>query len=143
MKDLLREKRDNHMRNIADGANTNKISGQMSTTEDSSSVPASSDSSDDEEEENANVSDVESVAKNTEKLAEKSPTVVVASTSEQLPPVAAMSETNGETIAEPVEVKLPENLPEPLLQNIKKMEELAKTTPNVFATKETLDLLYE
>lgn len=141
VKDMLRAQRDNVIRNSnADAANGNKLTGQAATTtEDSSSSSDSSDSSDEDEhddEHHKHESDgnVDVAAKNTEKIIER------LNAGEM--PVAA-SETNGEAVAEPVEVKLPENIPDSLLQKIKQMEELAKTTPKGSVDHETHALLYE
>lgn len=139
VKDMLRAQRDNVIRNSnADAANGNKLSGQTATTtEDSSSSSDSSDSSDEDEhddDDHRHESDgnVDVATKNTEKIIERL-------NAGELP----VSETNGEAVAEPVEVKLPENLPENLLQKIKQMEELVKTTPKGSSDHETHALLYE
>lgn len=144
VKDMLRAKRDK-LQNTAESSSGIKSTGQaITTTEDSSSSSGSSDSSGDENAEedigNEPSDNADGPGKARETIVENTVAIEVASTSE-LP--GAVSETNGEVAVEPVEVKLPENLQENLLQKIKQLEELVKTTSKAFSDNESHTLLYE
>lgn len=144
VKDMLRAKRDK-LQNTAESSSGIKSTGQaITTTEDSSSSSGSSDSSGDENDEedigNEPSGNADGPGKARETIVENTVAIEVASTSE-LP--GAVSETNGEVAVEPVEVKLPENLQENLLQKIKQLEELVKTTSKAFSDNESHTLLYE
>lgn len=154
VKDMLRAQRDN-LRNTVDTANGNKSSAQTAatitttttTTDDSSSSSDSSTSSDeDDHDDKDNRNDLDGIvvvsAPSNEKITEKP--VVGANGANGAPNLAATSsETNGESVAEPVQIKLPENISENLRQKIKQMEEFGRTTTKIFSDSQMTALFYE